>query len=433
MSFAGETPPSEGEVPVKLDPEGRVTIKQLAAHGHSGREIARLLGVCESTVRYHLERQAEGAVDGRSQQPRVAAGWSEAIATYVASSGQGPANLAALHDWLIEEHGYTGSLRSVQRYYRAEFPRPERRARRRVETPPGAQAQVDWAEWPGVRIAGHRVYAYEFHMRLSHSRMGARVWSPRKDQLAWHQAHNESFRKLGGVAATLRVDNEKTAVSRGAGAWGELNESYRRYARVVRFHIDACPPRSPRFKGKVERGIRCDRTWREVLEREWESWDELQAWTDRRVLQEAERRICPATGMRVIEAWEAEKRFLAPVPLLPEPFDVVVLRTVADDCTVAFEGRRYSVPFELLGQRVEVRGCSRVVQAYARSGIVAAHPRQGRERIVIDPQHYEGEPRAGVLPPVPLGRMGRRLAEIAAMPPQTRPLDLYAALAEVAR
>ena len=64
---------------------------------------------------------------------------------------------------------------------------------------------------------------------------------------------------------------------------------------------------------------------------------------------------------------------------------------------------------------------------------MAAHPRQGRERIVIDPQHYEGEPRAGVLPPVPLGRMGRRLAEIAAMPPQTRPLDLYAALAEVAR
>jgi hypothetical protein len=29
--------------------------------------------------------------------------------------------------------------------------------------------------------------------------------------------------------------------------------------------------------------------------------------------------------------------------------------------------------------------------------------------------------------------MGRRLAEIAAMEPQQRPLDLYAALAEVAR
>jgi transposase len=418
---------------LKLDAEGRVTIKQLAGRGHSGREIARLLGVCESTVRYHLDRQAQGAVDGRSLQPHLAGDWSEAIARYLESGGEGPVNLAALHDWLVEEHAYTGSLRSVQRYYRCAFPRPARRARRRVETPPGAQAQVDWAEWPGVRIAGQRVYAYEFHMRLSHSRMGARVWSPRKDQLAWHQVHNEAFRKLGGVAATVRVDNERTAVSRGAGAWGELNESYRRYARTVRFHIDVCPPRSPRFKGKVERGIRIDRSWWEITARDWESWDELQSWTDARMLREAERRTCPATGTHVIEAWEAEKRVLAPVPLLPEPFDVVVVRRVADDCTVAFEDRRYSVPFALLGQRVEVRGCARTVQIYAHGGIVAEHPRRGRERIVIDPRHYEGESTSSVLAPVPLGRMGRRLAEIAAMAPETRPLDLYVALAEVAR
>jgi hypothetical protein len=38
-----------------------------------------------------------------------------------------------------------------------------------------------------------------------------------------------------------------------------------------------------------------------------------------------------------------------------------------------------------------------------------------------------------VLPPTPLGRMGRRLQEIALMPPEQRPLDIYAALAEVAR
>jgi hypothetical protein len=38
-----------------------------------------------------------------------------------------------------------------------------------------------------------------------------------------------------------------------------------------------------------------------------------------------------------------------------------------------------------------------------------------------------------VLPPIPLGKMGRKLAEIAALAPEQRPLDLYAALAEVAR
>ena len=104
---------------MKLDQEGLVTIKHLAALGHTRREIARLVGVCESTVRYHLGREAEGAADGRSQQQHLAAGWSEAIATYVATTPEGPINLAAMHDWLVAEHGYGGSLRSLQRYYRA--------------------------------------------------------------------------------------------------------------------------------------------------------------------------------------------------------------------------------------------------------------------------------------------------------------------------
>jgi hypothetical protein len=45
------------------------------------------------------------------------------------------------------------------------------------------------------------------------------------------------------------------------------------------------------------------------------------------------------------------------------------------------------------------------VQVYAGGRIVAEHPRQCRERIVIDPHHYEGESTTAVLAPVPLGRM----------------------------
>lgn len=410
-----------------------MTIQHLASLGQPQRQIARVLGVTEGAVRYHLRRLAAGARDGRAQQPFLAAGFGEAIAHYLSSLDDGPVNVAALHDWLVAEHGYQGSLRSVQRYYQAHYPKPRQRARRRIETPPGAQAQADWTEWPRLWIAGRPVYGYLFHMRLSHSRFAARVWSPRKDQLAWHHVHNEAFRRLDGVPATVRVDNERTAVSRGAGAWGELNPSYRRYARMVRFHIDPCPPYAPQAKGKGERGNRDDRRWDEVPQRQWSSWEQLQEHTDARSLRDAQRRLCPATGTPVIAAWEQEKRYLQPVPTLPEPFDVAVTRAVAPDCTVALDGRRYSVPFALLGQRVEVRGCARVVQVCADGRIVAQHPRHGRERIVIDPRHYEGEATARVLPPTPLGRLGRRLQELAALSPQQRPLDLYAALAEVAR
>jgi hypothetical protein len=91
------------------------------------------------------------------------------------------------------------------------------------------------------------------------------------------------------------------------------------------------------------------------------------------------------------------------------------------------------VPFRLLGRVVEVRGCAGRVQVLFQAAIVAAHARHTHELLVIDPAHYEGDPTEDVLPPTPLGRMGKRLQEIALMPPEKRPMDIYAALAEVAR
>jgi transposase len=403
----------------KLGLEARMTIQELARRGMSGRAIAETLEVTEGAVRYHLRRQAEGAVDGRSRQEFLAAGWHDRIA-----------------DWLTyseKEARYPGSLRSLQRYVCARFPKPSKRARRRVETPPGAQAQADWAEFPGVMIAGEACDLHSFRLKLSHSRRAATVWSERKDQLSWHHVHNEGFRRLQGVAAVLRVDNEKTAVSRGAGAWGEINPAYRRYAQTVRFHIDACAPRSPEAKGKVERDIRDQRFASDPRRQHWDSIERLQEWSDEQDEERAKRRICPATGTTVWEAWLAELPHLAPLPILPEPFDLAVRRPVGMDCMVAFEGRSYSVPFTLVTKQVEIRGCAGTVQMLWGGEVIAVHRRGTRERILIDPQHFEGNATADVLPPLPLGRMGRRLAEIAAMVPQQRPLDLYAALAEVAR
>lgn len=415
----------------KLDKRCRMTIATLKEKGVPNTEIARMLEVTEGAVRYHTARGTAAEVDGRRQQVQKAARWAAAIADWMAGAER--TNLAALHDRLADEHGYEGSLRSIQRYVRRHFPKPRIRARRRVETPPGAQAQADWAEHRDVWIGGQQVDLYAFHMRLSHSRRGATIWSPSKDQLAWQQCHVDAFQRLGGVPATVRIDNEKTAIARGAGAWGEINSSYRRFAQTLRFHVDACPPRTPQAKGKVERGIRTSRGT-DPRRRHWLSLAELQQQTDREDEQRAARRLCPATGKTVHETWQAERRLLTPLPeILPEPFDLVVTRRVGIDCLVAFESRHYSVPFAYVGQTVEVRGCHATVQVLADCKILASHPRHTEARLVLDPRHFDGAATDRVLPPPPLGRMGLRLQEIAAMEPQRRPINLYAALAEVAR
>lgn len=408
-----------------------MTIRTLSRQGCSVRAIARAARVSERQVRYELGR-GKRRRDGRAKVER-ASRLEGVIREWCVGFEEGRAlNATALHEHLVTEHGYVGSLRSVQRYLRRRLGPGRVRARRRVETPPGAQAQADWAEAPRMRVGGRRGVS-AFGLRLSYSRKTAVVWSQLKDMLSWLWVHGEAFRKVRGVAATVRVDNVKTAMSRGAGVWGEVNPAYLRYAEEARFHIDPCPPRSPEAKGKVERGILDLRSWGPSPTSEWSSLEELQAWTDVRLREWESRRTSPATGRGVLESWEEEQRFLGDCAGLPEPFDLVGLRPVRKDCTVAFDGRSWSVPFRLVGARVEVRRCARRVQVLDRGEVVADHPRDASSLIVRDLSHYEGASTGRVLAPAPLGRMGRRLEEIGAMAPEERPLDLYAALAEVAR
>jgi hypothetical protein len=411
-----------------------MTIKALAERGHTNRAIARLLGVHENAVRYHRHRQAVGAVDGRCRQKLLAEDFSAAIAHWIeALDGGGRLNLAALHDWLVAEHAYPGTLRSLQRYFRARYPRPRVRARRRIETPPGAQAQADWGEFRNVRLAGRVARLWLFALKLSFSRYASFIWSTRQDQLAWHRVHNEAFRRFAGIPAVVRIDNLKTGMARGAGPWGDINRHYRAYARGVGFHVDACLPRQPQAKGKVERVIRDLRGGFSPYTRDWESLEELQQATDTYVDRLILRRRSPATGQTVAASLALERPALSPLPILPEPFDIAVSRTVAIDATVGFEQRRYSVPFAWVGRRVEIRGAAERVQVLAEQRVVAVHPRHTPERILIDPAHYDGPSTEQVEAPMPLGRMGRKLAAIQALPPERRPINLYVALAEVAR
>lgn len=302
--------------------------QDLAERGTSCAQIGRLLKLPESNIRYHLKRIREGAADGRALRPRRAQGMAEAIEHWTGHHSEGALNLAVLQDWLVAEHDYQGSLRSVQRFVGEHCGPPPKRARRRVETPAGAQA-LDWAIFPGVSVGGERRELSALLLSLSYSRYGAMWWSLRRNQLSWLAGHNELLRRIGGVPAVIRIDNDTAAVAHGAGPWGRLSEPYRRYAPTVRFHVDLCLPRQPQAKGKIERRVRANRQRVDPLREHWRDLAELQRFTDEQLSLDARRRICPATGTSVSQAWESERSLLAALPLLPEPFDAVATRSVA--------------------------------------------------------------------------------------------------------
>jgi transposase len=198
----------------------------LLEQGHSQSAVARLLGVSEGTVRYHRKRMKGAVVDGGSKQVLKAAAFADVIEAWRSQQAGGRLNLALLHDWLRREHGYTGSLKSVQRHWKRTYPAPKIRARRRVETPPGAQAQVDWVEFPGVTLGREEVDLVALIVTLSWSRKRAVVRARGKDMLSWQSCQIGCLQRLGGVPAVLRIDNVKTAIATGDGSWGKINEIY---------------------------------------------------------------------------------------------------------------------------------------------------------------------------------------------------------------
>ncbi len=112
----------------KLLEEHIVTIRVLNERGESKCSIARTLGVTEGAVRYHLRRQASGAVDGRRKILQLEAlGLADATeqwweAQQAALPNDRPPNIESLHAWLQAEHGYDGSYKSVRKFVRRHFP-----------------------------------------------------------------------------------------------------------------------------------------------------------------------------------------------------------------------------------------------------------------------------------------------------------------------
>lgn len=419
--------------------------KEMIERGTSIRHAAAQLGVDESTLRYRLHRALDGP-DGRRQRATALAGWDERVDAVLArfddarvlADGAGHCAAQTLYEVLQREYDFRGSYQAVRRYLVRRFGSPPVQAVRRVETPPGVQAQHDWFDFTAV-VDGRPQPLHGLIGVLAHSRASF-VWvSPVMTQLAWQAGHLALFQRYGGVPLWVRIDNLKTGVASGAGPTAVLNPAFQTFARTCGFAVDPCRAATGADKGKVERGVRTERgAFADLFLRDWRSLEGLQTALDTRATERHARRRCPATGTTVAAALAAERAVLRPLPAVHEPFDCVVARRVSRDCLVSFEGRRYSVPFRWVGRLVEVRGTAQHVVILADGRELARHARHTARRLVLEPTHYEGPSTATVRAPTPLGHRARlqlatQLAGVPGLPAPAavaRPLSEYLTLLE---
>ncbi|WP_323779152.1 IS21 family transposase [Leisingera sp.] len=392
-----------------------VLIHDLKKQGLSISAIARKVGCDRKTVRKHLERGLEAPVYGpRAPRNRII----EPFERYLQERVQDFPDLSGarlLRE--IRELGYEGGYTMVTDFLREVRPARQTQFERRFETPPGKQAQVDFAEFtveftddPGVV---RKVWL--FSMVLGHSRWlwGRFVASQNLQSVL--RCHIAAFSAMGGAVEEILYDRMKTAVigedeagvvTYNAALVALLNH----YGTVPR----ACQPYRARTKGKVERPFRYIRQ-DFFLARTFRNMDDLNAQFDAWRTGVANPRVHATTRQVVDEAFAGEVAHLNPLPAVPYSAVLTVERRVSKDGMISVGGNYYSVPDTARRRTLEVQHHATELRIFEEGQLIARHPvLEGKARRRVDPAHRKAPPPRPPLPPSP-----QRLR---------RPLDFYDAV-----
>lgn len=397
-----------------------VLIHDLKKQGLSISAIARKVGSDRKTVRKYLDRGLEAPVYG-PRQPRARV--IEPYERYLQERVQAFPDLSGarlLRE--IRELGYDGGYTAVTDFLREVRPARQAQFERRFETPPGKQAQVDFAEFtveftdePGVV---RKVWL--FSIVLGHSRWlwGRFVASQNLQSVL--RCHIAAFTAMGGIPEEILYDRMKTAVI-GEDEAGIVTYNASLVALLSHYGAvpRACQPYRAKTKGKVERPFRYIRQ-DFFLARTFRNMDDLNAQFDIWRDKIANPRIHATTRRVVDEAFAEELPSLKPLPAMPYSAVLTVERRVSKEGMVSVGGNFYSVPDTTRRRTLEVQHHVTELRIFEDGQLVARHPvLEGKARRRVDPAHRKAPPKRLAPPPSPPGlrrpldfydAVGRRLA-----------------------
>ena len=371
------------------------TILTLHKSGHSHREIARLTGVHRETVGKHV---AAAVGENRPNPPTGSEAGSPGPRSVchvhheliVAKLAAGLSTQRIYQD-LVSEAGFTASYWSVRRYV-AQLTNSLPLPFRRIETPPGEEAQVDFGTGAWVMdAAGQRRRPWIFRIVLSHSRKAysEAVWRQTTDNFI--ACLENAFQRFGGVPRRLVIDNLKAAVPQADWYDPEIHPKLRSFAVHYGTAVLPTRPYMPRHKGKVESSVKYVKN-NGLQGRSFASLTEQNAFLDEWEQSVADTRIHGTTKRQVQAQFAAERASLLPLPVDRFPCYREALRAVHRDGHIEVAGAFYSVPPEYVTSRVWARWDSRLVRVFnQRSEQIALHAKAEPGRFRTAGEHIPRE------------------------------------------
>jgi transposase len=199
----------------------------------------------------------------------------------------------------------------------------------------------------------------------------------KQDLSSWIGAHIRTFEFMGGCPAVVVPDNLKTGVLRPCRYEPDLNPTYQEMAAHYGVAVIPARVRKPRDKAKVENGVQVverwilaalrGRTFFSIAELNRAIWELLEHLNNRRF------RKLP--GSRAELFGTVDRPALQPLPAERYSFAEWKQAKVNIDYHVELERHLYSVPYSLVGRKVELRYTSTTVEVLHRGARVASHRR----------------------------------------------------------
>lgn len=386
-----------------------IDVVEILIHWYAGRsqhELSASLGVDRKTVRKYVAPAVEAGMEpggppmAEDDWRRLVCEWFPELAEaglrqvswpviechrdYIAAQLKEGVTAATIHQRLVDEHGLTASVASLRRWVRANLPEEARRAQVTVlrDTPPaGQEAQIDYGRlgmWLDPRT-GRRRTVWAFVMVLVCSRHMFVRPTLVMDQAEWTAAHVEAFGFFAGVPARLVPDNLKTGVDRPDLYDPKINRAYAELAAHYGTLVDPARALKPKDKARVERPMPYvrDSFWRG---REFTSLQAMRVDALRWSSEVAGARVCrPLDGAAPAAVFAAvEAPALAPLPAAPFVAATWASAKIGPDIHAKVGATLYSLPWRFLGERVDARSTTTMVQFFRHGELIKTHPRKER-------------------------------------------------------
>ena len=203
---------------------------------------------------------------------------------------------------------------------------------------------------------------------------------PSQELPHWIKAHVNAFDFLAGCPLVLVPDNLRSAITKAHRYEPVVNESYLDMATHFGAVVMPARPRKPRDKAKVEVGVQIVERW--ILFRlrhhRFYSLAELNTEIRRLLALLNAKPFKKLPGSR--QSWfeEVERPALRPLPLTRYEFATFSKAKVHIDYHIQVDYHYYSVPYQLVGETVEVRLTVSAVEILHRGRRLTSHLRSFR-------------------------------------------------------